>query len=228
VKLAPALLVLASCDRVLGLATVRAIPDAPPPDAPPDAPPCTMPLLHDSFDTAPPCNSWGRALTGGNGSITVANGQLVIQPAPNTIDSQGFCDSTGAAIDFTNGLFVQVTTLPGGDEYMYVRLNWPDPTMSAQYISWNPTSIEFSHGSQKVDVPFDPQATTWVRIRPLGDGTGSAVETSGDGLSWTMFAFDPMPPPATLASLEMIGGVFVDNDPNPLPILFDGLNVCPM
>lgn len=212
---------LAACSQVLGLQQPVVAADADV-DAPADAPPCIMPFVHDSFDTTPACASWGQPFTGSGGTVAVANGQLVIQPAAQTTDSIGGCMSAGS-VRFADGIFVQVTTPPSGTEFMELLVTWPDS--SEQAIGWGPTTIEFRHSPQTTSVPFDPRSTTWVRLRPL-DATTSVAETSGDGVTWTVFATDPSPPPAAV-SLALEGGTFTQ-DPNPPPILFDGLNVCPM
>ncbi len=209
-------LALAGCDRVLGLHAF--------PDAAPDAPPCVTPFVHDSFDQAPPCSTWGHSYGDNAGTtVSVANGQLVIQPGANAVTTSGGCGSNGD-VTFDSGVFLQVTTLPAGYEYMLAAATWADGT--SQQISWSSTAVAFVHDKTTLNqIPFDPMSTTWVRMRPSPDGTATIAETSGDGLHWQMFATDPVAPPATVG-INLVAGVFAA-EAAPAPVKFDALNVCP-
>jgi len=121
------------------------------------------------------------------------------------------------------GAFVQVTTAPTMNEYMELYAG-------TVMVEWRPTMIKANHNDMGTptllaSTPFDTASTTWVRVTPNADSTGTDVQTSADGYNWTTFATDPITPPA-MASIEVDGGTR-NADPAPPPILFDGLNVCP-
>jgi hypothetical protein len=186
---------------------------------------CTTLAVHDTFDAGQACQTWGYAFIDDSGGlIDVASGQLAIKPGANApMGASHIGCATTAPVDFTMGAFVQVTTAPTMTEYMELYAG-------TVMVEWRPTLINASHNDLGTTTflaatAFDT-TTTWVRITPNADSTGTDVQTSGDGYTWTTFATDPVMPPA-MASIEVDGGTR-SPDPAPPPILFDGLNVCPL
>jgi hypothetical protein len=218
------LLFVAACSHSHAKSMVDAVDtDAPPVDAPPGM--CTSLAVHDTFDSGPPCQTWGYAfIDDAGGMVMVRNGELNIAPGINAGAGLSHIGcATTAAVDFSAGAFVQVTTPPTMDEYMEFYAG-------TVVVAWRPTMIKVSHNDFGTTtllgmVPFDAATTSLVRVRPSDDQMSVVVETSGLDFHWTLAATDPVAPPAT-ASIEVDGGTN-SPDPAPAPIVFQGLNVCP-
>lgn len=227
-----ALVGLGGCDGVFGLTSLSPpAPDPVMPDALPDAPRCAMPFVHDSFDAEPACGSWGNAFSDATGALVSASGgQLVIQPGPGSTstNSHSGCIQSGTS-SFASGLFMEVKAPPAGYEYLVAYLIFTDASNITTTVSlqWSATAIYLRHGPVLGHVDFDPQRTTWARLRPADDGNAIIAESSPDGLAWQFFAQDAIPAP-TEVRIQLVAGVTVTTPiSTPVPIVVDGMNVCP-
>jgi hypothetical protein len=190
-------------------------------DAPP--PPCMTPVAGDTFDTGPPCESWGYAfIDDAGGMIMVRNSQLVIAPGANAAAGASHIGcATTMAVDFTLGAFVEVDQPITSTEYL-------DFYAGAEVVEFHPMKLLAFHNNFDGTMVglTDTDLAKWVRIIASPDQMSVLIQASNDGLDWNTFATDPVTPPAT-ASIEIDGGTKMP-DTAPPPILVDGLDVCPV
>ena len=218
------LVALTGCDSLLGLA--HTIPADVQPQVPIDAPLCAMPVGDiDVFaDTLTPCSSWGGP-DNMNSSTSVSGGRLIIVPDANQAATRGGCLAANyIPFEANAGVFVEVTTLAGLDEYQTIALQWDTDSTQMSTIGFGPT-IVFTRGATDFGgVPFDA-ALPWVRLRPNADRTATIAERSSDAATWRQFAIDQTKPPDSV-KLFMYGGMFAPQT-NPSRIYFDRLDACP-
>lgn len=221
-------LALAGCDQLLGVEqTVAMHVDA----APIDGPSCTTALdVHDTFDSSPACAPWGFLDNTSNSMTTSGGGRLVIQPAPNAINTRGGCIENGTmAFDTASGVFVKVASRPATNEYQELLLEWDNGHELG--LLWGGNIEYVQDHSLVVSVRFDPVTTAWVRVRPTPDHTAILCEYSADAAQWTVLGIDPVAAPARVrVSLHggVCGGGIGCPGTNPsAPIYFERLNTCP-
>ena len=226
-----ALFVLAGCDKLLHLREIEPI-DAPGIDAPPftgpDAPPTTDPApcfpydFHDDFSMSPPCKPWGFVNASGGSTVTSGNGQLVIMPPTDNGNNHGGCQSN---FGWQFSAFVlHKPVMPSGPEYMFASAAWPDGPRAFLDIEGNGYGYHRQGGSSPDYTGPHTSYADWIRLRIVN---GSLVaETSNDGMMWTTFASDPGTVTTDPARLDLIGGTFAV-DPNPAPIAFGPVTLCP-
>lgn len=226
------LLLLTACDRVFGLANITPPPpDGPAPDVVPvDALTCQNAAEHfETFDNSDPrfvC-TWGY-VEQRNCTVSIANGSMTMTPMPN-LGGQCACGAFSTEELTRAGVFAQVSAIGNqSGEYLFFAADSGDPAGGQLAILRSGTNLVFNglSGSGLGSVAYDPVSTPWWRIRPAQDLQSTFAEVSADGLTWTVFATDPVPSP-TKIKVSFVFGAFGAGEPVTSSAVLDGLNVCP-
>jgi hypothetical protein len=224
VRRALALLLLAACDRVLGLAPLREDANVTA-DVPPDGPvTClTVPVVADGFDSPPACGEWGNvALTGS--MVVVGNSAMTVTPIPGAIGFGGCIAKVAVPLTET-GVFVQVPVVGQGDAE-YTELIARDGTYDATINVATGGSIAFSTLLENGFIqPYLPSQMQWWRIRTTREHDRIVGEYSANGADWMPLGeFVVTPPPEVTVT---IGHGTSSAETVVYSSVFATLNICP-
>jgi len=188
--------------------------------------PCATPEISDRFDDGPICTPWGRSY--GNATGVEEDGAFAITPA-SIGQNDGGCKANFDMPFGAGGIFVEVArplTREGGYTGFLAEFA-PAESMQVELRDGVLRLGTFIDESAFAEVPFDPPAMRWWRMRPdRRDGTATlAAEYSGDGSRWSPLGTRPGEPPATIRITIYAGTLIVDPDPGTAE--FRNLGVCP-
>ena len=228
------LVVVAGCDRVLGLDDVNAPGkggDAGS-NTGPDAPlACTPRLdtLHDDFSGAIACAPWGASYTHGGATIAQANHAVTITGNAGGTSYAGCDSSTGTPLE-AEGIFVEVSQhFTGMYGYTVFSLDLTQSSVVQLDIDAGGTiQLENHDGSTTYGTPatYDEVAMRFLRIRPNVEKTALVGEVSPDAIRWTAIADTGtgVAVPATVGITLIAGN---DDNGDGSTGQFSHLNVCP-
>jgi hypothetical protein len=171
---------------------------------------CTEAASPNTFDGVASCQPWGGVITG-PASTLQSGGELVIAPDANAI-GQGGC--TGDAPLTDGGLFVELAaSLPSTTPSAYTGISFYEGVELpfAIYVE-NDQLTALDYATLRIDVPYDPVAMRWWRLRPIAGQV--TFEIAPDGLSWTALGTSPRVAPASTVTKNLVAGV---SSPEPTP-----------
>jgi hypothetical protein len=189
-----------------------------------DAPPidCSQPVIDDTFTGPGRCDNWGAPpYTSGNATIT-ANGELVITPAPATMNSWAGCKSTTPYPFGGGGIVVAVNgVILGASAFTMLQLTFGATRYQMIVTGDNKLRFQTAPGADVMTTTFNSQTMKWWRLRPLSRVV--AAEYSSDGAQWLPFGYAPLPGGSVVFDLSagVNSGYFSTN------AAFDRLIVCP-
>ncbi len=184
-------------------------------------PGCIAPGDGYTFPGGLPCGSWGTPIAN-NAGMSESNGSLSVTPNANSAGAKGGCSR--ANVTFTAaGVFAEVqqtldANAPTAETALQLQFAGTTVSMTATQ-----GVLECTDGTNMSNLPYDPVAERWWRIRPAG--TDLAFDVSPDGSHWTELSTSQAPP-ATTATVQLVA--FTTNgEPSPGVAIFDGIDVCP-
>ncbi len=180
---------------------------------------CISPGDPEPFDIGGAgCDTWGTATTSIGNTMTESAGELVMTLGSDLNVTGAGCTEV-AFVSFASGVFVEVGDAPASITTTFAVTNASNAMLGVEVGGG---MIEYSiGGASPVDVPYDPVAMRWWRLRPDPVGSTTLFETAPDGLTWTARASEPVIYTMVHAGVGMAGvgpGTSVH---------FAGIDVCP-
>jgi hypothetical protein len=188
---------------------------------------CPASTLTDDFGDGMIGRAWSRSYEGAC-TYTEVGGELVLTPAPNTVDycayvSSSSYDLTGSSV--TIAVPVMLNTLTSADAF--IRLETDDDGWLE--IGQSDGDLEFRKGVQGMETGlasllFKPSEHKWWRFREQGGMT--YWEYSADGLMWKVGAQEPNSIDLTAVDIVIGAGTY-EFVPNPGEVHYDNVNLPP-
>jgi hypothetical protein len=179
---------------------------------------CHPPGLVDSFDGSAVGALW--TTQGETLNISVSGGQLHITPDPMNAQWAGLVSAPYDFDECAAWVHVPLVYSEASVGFSYFQLV-SDSTLAFEARNGN---LEMKHMGDQADVPYDPVAHQWWRIREAG--TTVYFETSPDGSNWTVQ--HSVPTPAGISTMKLGLGLVPGAAPNsPLETQFDSVNAAP-
>lgn len=190
---------------------------------------CISPGVSIDFETPPEggaCRPFGFG-NGGDATMRVVDGQLVIEPEPRRAEANG-C-TAGAPVQFEHGIFTEVTSIFAHFN-AFVTFNYhgqipEDAVRASLSASAGYVRLLDASGESVAEVPYEP-GSQWWKLRPSDDGAGVVAEVSADGLAWTRLGIVGGRPPDQVI-VQFSAGVGDDEASAPGEAAFEQVNVCP-
>jgi hypothetical protein len=196
-------LVVAGCDRLLGLASVQRLPDAEPTPDVPDGPTlrdaidaslqtCAQPVLVDDFTMTDPCKPWGAFSFAGSGSASASEGSgtLEFDVQDNTYAS---CDASPRIATPYGGLEVRVTQTPGGAMSSVSLISTALGATIYVYAGTLTLALPGSGQPAVASMQYDSTQMQFWRLVPDVANSAIAGDYSADGLTWMRLGEVPRP-----------------------------------
>ena len=185
---------------------------------------CVSPGNPERFPTqAQACLGWGG--TGGAGAFTMVQsaGTLTITIPAGDAQAEGAC--AGTVVPFAHGVFAEISQITDSPVLTYLEAISGSRDLSIQGSTSLGLTFYDDFTSLVPELPYDPVAMRWWRIRPDETGTATVFETAPDGLMWTTQATSSAPPGTVTPRIRANPSGLASATPT--SAIFNGVDACP-
>lgn len=177
------------------------------------------PVVEDTFEPGTlPCQPWAAMY--GSAGVDLVGGELRVTPGANRT-SDGGCRNGPSRPIGAAGMLVEVTNVvTGPGSYTVMRTEFGGVEMGVSEgklrLYDNPNLTE--------EITYIPDDMRWWRLRLDPAEQSLVADYSPDGEAW--IELDRVTRPITMTTPELVGGVFVDNNPAPSFAAFATFRIC--